>query len=50
MRADEPGATPDRRPPLGSWPRVYLLVAAVALLIIALLWALSATYHVAGRA
>jgi len=50
MRANESGAEPGGRPPLGGWRRIYLLVAAVALLLIALLWGLTAAYHVGGPA
>lgn len=38
-RPDEPA------PPLGSWLRMYLLVAAVAVGLIALLWWFTATFN-----
>ena len=33
------------RPPLGSWPRFYLLTCAVATLYIVLLWWFTATFN-----
>jgi hypothetical protein len=32
----------DERPPLGSWPRTYLLTMALAVVVMALLWLLTA--------
>lgn len=37
---------PDGAPPLGSWARLYALVAAVAVVVIALLWWFSVTWNV----
>jgi hypothetical protein len=31
-------------PPLGSWPRTYMLVCAIAIAVIAILWWLTATF------
>ncbi len=46
---NHPPATPTEgeaeRPPLGSWPKTYALVCACAVLVIALLWWLSAAFE-----
>lgn len=47
--ADRPAADPApnaARPPLGSWPRVYALCVALALLVMMLLYWLASHYNV----
>jgi hypothetical protein len=38
------------RPPLGSWPRLYLLVVALALLVMAALWWFTETFNIPAGA
>jgi hypothetical protein len=38
---------PEAPPPLGSWARLYLLVAFLAALVMLLLWLLTTRYHLA---
>ena len=44
--ADGTLGDPGSRPPLGSWPRLYALVCAAALLVMAILWWFTAHYNV----
>jgi hypothetical protein len=37
-----PAASPEPPPPLGSWPRTYAATIGLAVLVIALLWLLTA--------
>ncbi len=37
-----PAASPEPQPPLGSWPRTYAATIGLAVLVIALLWLLTA--------
>jgi hypothetical protein len=41
-----PPAPPPEAPPLGSWPRTYATVAVLAVLVMALLWWLTARFNV----
>jgi len=36
----------DERPPFGSWSRTYLLVAALAVVVMLLLWAVTVKYDI----
>lgn len=41
-----PAASPEPPPPFGSWPRTYAATMALAVLVIALLWLLTAVGNV----
>jgi len=43
--ADGTPGDPTQRPPLGSWSRLYALVCALALAVMALLWWFTAHYN-----
>lgn len=41
-----PGNAPSQPPPFGSWARLYLLVVALAVLMLIVLWWFTATYNI----
>lgn len=48
--APEQRESDDGPAPLGSWSRLYLLVAALAIVVMLLLFALTATFNLKGNA
>ncbi len=36
----------ETHPPLGSWPRLYLLVAVLAVLVMLVLWLMTTTFNI----
>lgn len=41
----DPNPRPEPPPPLGSWARVYLLVALAAVIVMAVLWGFTAAFN-----